>query len=146
MGAFTTAAEAAADLFAKYVLSPGDARSENANDWASDLGPTSISNELEYEIQAANDTFETYAEIRAAYMAATLGMFIEGYYTGSVPDVDIPLSLVTRRDSLGTMEDEGTLLPYGFYEEDARSAALYLLDRCRRGPEPRPGLFLALLG
>jgi hypothetical protein len=142
LGLLSDAREASADVFAKYVTSSKDARDFDMKDYEKNMG--ALPDDFSYTISELNDVFGAWAEIRAAYMAATLGMFIQGYYTGKVPEVDIPLSELTAGTSIPEMEPEEHM-PYEFSEEDARSTALRLIDLTRRGPEPRPGLFFHLV-
>jgi len=142
LGLLSDSREASADVFAKYVMSSQDVRAFDNNEYMRNMAP--LRDDNSEEIAELNDVFGALVEIRAAYMAATLGMFIQGYYTGKVPEVDIPLSKLTADTSIPEMEAEEPM-PYEFSEEDARLAALRLIDLTRRGPDPRPGLFLHLV-
>ena len=143
LGLFADTREASADVFAKYVTSSRDARDYSTRDYDKNMG--ALPDNFHEEISELNDAFTAWTEIRAAYMAATLGLFIQGYYTGKVPEVEIPLSKLTAGTSIPEMEAEGDHMPYSFSEDDARFAAVYLLDLTRRGPDPRPGLFFHLV-
>lgn len=134
--------EVAGDVFAKYVTSMQPPVME---DWdfykMPDIGVLRAVRDLENpdeEVKAVKGRLLACLEAHAAYTAATFGLFIEGYYTGSVPEVDIHLS-----DNAETEfgEDSVDFANHIFSEEDARMTALFLLDRTRRGVNNPPGLF-----
>jgi len=141
-------AEVSGDVFAKYVTSM---QPPIMDDWNTipmpDIGLLrGVANDWEGEEQLLSVKGRLLAclEAHAAYTAATFGLFIEGYYTGSVPEVDIRLSDFAETE----FGEEGSVdfASHEFSEEDARQAALFLLDRVRRGVARTPGLHLTALG
>jgi len=152
MHTFTDPDEAAADVFAKYVTSTKPVRDGhsdrpfgefNRDVWDRLNKKKGQENKTQEVVEAAH-FFGACAEIRAAQMAATLGMFIEGYYAGRAPpEVNIKMSEMTMTD-IGEGEGTEYELADAAGDYEAFTAALFLLDRTLRGPTPRPGLFLSM--
>lgn len=145
--------EAYAEAFALYATSIRPINSWNLRVKEHGLslpGDYRKETEMESDVISAKHFLMSYMELRSAVLAACLGLFIHGYYTGEIEDITLKLS----DDTLTDLENEEDLQseeavedPKAFYTNEIYEQVVKMLSLCRlpRGV-PRPGLFVDLIG